>query len=66
VAWIDNQYKLYKRGVDKFELYDVNADVSEETDVAAEQPQVLRRMQADMEAWQESGVCSYHGKDYPE
>jgi len=66
VAWVDNQYKLYKRGKDKFELYDVNADVSEKTDVAAEHPEVLKRMKADMEAWQQSVTRSYHGKDYPE
>ncbi len=66
VAWIDNQYKLYKRGKDKFELYDVNADVSEKTDVAAGHPEVLKRMKADMEAWQQSVTRSYRGKDYPE
>lgn len=66
VAWIDNQYKLYKRGKDKFELYDVNADVSEKTNVAAEHPEILKRMKADMEAWQQSVTRSYRGKDYPE
>jgi arylsulfatase A-like enzyme len=65
VAWIDNQYKLYKLGDDKFELYDVNADVSEKTDIAADHPEVVKRMQADMQAWQQSVVRSYHGEDYP-
>jgi len=66
VAWTGNQYKLYKRGKDKFELYDLNADVSEKTDVAAEHPNVVKRMKADMEAWQQSVARSFHGKDYPE
>ncbi len=66
VAWIDNQYKLHKRGEDKFELYDLNADASEKTDIAAGHPDVVKRMKADMEAWQKSVTRSYEGKDYPE
>jgi arylsulfatase A-like enzyme len=66
VAWIDNQYKLHKRGEDKFELYDLIADVSEQTDVAAGHPDIVKRMKADMEAWQQSVARSFHGEDYPE
>jgi arylsulfatase A-like enzyme len=64
VAWIDNQYKLYQRGKGNLELYDVNADVSETTDIAAEHPKAVKRMKADMEAWQQSVTHSYQGKDY--
>jgi len=64
VAWLDNQYKLYKRGDDKFELYDLDRDVSEKTDIAAEQPQVVKRMKAELEDWQRSVTRSYHGKNY--
>ena len=66
VAWTDNQYKLYKRGKNKFELYDLDADVSEKTDIASEHADIVKRMKADMEAWQQSVTRSYHGKDYPE
>jgi len=66
VAWVDNQYKLYKRGNDKFELYNLNDDVSEKTDIAAVQPEVLKRMKAELEVWQLSVTRSYHGQDYPE
>jgi len=54
VAWLDNRYKLYKRGEGKFELYDLGDDVSEETDIAAKHPEMVKRMRADMEAWQQS------------
>jgi len=66
VAWMDNRYKLYKRGPDKFELYDLDADISEKTDIAAANPEIVKRMKAEMAAWQESVTRSYEGKDYPE
>jgi len=66
VAWTDNKYKLYKRGKDKFELYDLDADISEKTNIATDHPDVVKRMKADMEAWQESVTRSFNGKDYPE
>ena len=66
VAWLDNQYKLYKLGEDEFELYDLNADASEKMDVAAGHPDVVKRMKADMEAWQQSVTRSFRGKDYPD
>ena len=40
--------------------------VSERADIAAEHPEVVKRMKADMEAWQQSVTHSYQGKDYAE
>ncbi|HUT14299.1 MAG TPA: sulfatase-like hydrolase/transferase [Thermoguttaceae bacterium] len=63
-AWNDNRYKLVKPGPNRWELYDLTADRSETTDVADNQPEVLNRMKAELEAWQLSVIRSYHGKDY--
>jgi len=64
-AWSDNRYKLIKRGLN-YELYDLTADLSETTDLAARHPEIVTRMKAELEAWQQSVVRSYHGEDYPE
>ena len=64
VAWIDNQYKLHKRGEDKYELYDLQADMSETTDIAARHPKIVERMKADMASWQKSVISSNRGDDY--
>ncbi len=61
---MDNQYKLYQLGPDRFELYHLADDLSEETD-AAERPEVVQRMRAELEVWRQSVTRSYHGKDYP-
>ena len=66
VAWNDNQYKLHKRGPDKYELYDLTADLSEKNDLAAKLPEIVTRMKAEMEAWQQSVRRSIKGEDYPE
>jgi len=65
-AWNDNQYKLVKPAPGKWELYDLAADRSETTDIAGKHPDVLKRMKADLEAWQLSVIRSWHGQDYPE
>jgi arylsulfatase A-like enzyme len=66
VAWSDNQYKLHKRGPNKYELYDLVADLSEKDDLTTKQPEVFQRMKAEMEAWQASVRASIKGEDYPE
>ena len=65
-AWSDNQYKLVKTKADHWELYDIVADRSEKTDLAATHPEVLNRMKAGIEKWHQSVIDSYHGQDYPE
>ncbi|MEI8372761.1 MAG: sulfatase-like hydrolase/transferase [Planctomycetota bacterium] len=74
VAWNDNRYKLHKLpefntlpenkkllGY-KYELYDLTLDLSEKTNIAAQHPDIVNRMKAEMEAWQESVKQSNHGK----
>jgi len=66
VVWNDNQYKLHIRGPDKYELYDLVADLSEKNDLVAQQTDVFRKMKAEMEAWQASVRRSIKGEDYLE
>jgi len=66
VAWNDNQYKLHRRGADKYELYDLTNDLSETTDLADKLPEVTARMKKEMQAWLKSVYDSREGLDYPE
>ena len=63
-AWNDNRYKLHKLSARKYELYDVVADPSEKTDIAAEHPEIVERMKVELETWQQSVLRSYRGEDY--
>ena len=65
-VWSDNRYKLHKLPGNKFELYDIQAEISEKSDVAAEHPEVVTRMKAELENWQQSVMRSNQGEDYPE
>jgi arylsulfatase A-like enzyme len=65
-AWNDNRYKLQKLARDKYELYDIAADLSEKTDIAAQHPEIVSRMKAELESWQQSVVRSNRGEDYKE
>jgi len=64
-AWSDNRYKLVKHGRNKYELYDLTVDPSEQTDLAARHPEIVNRMKAELESWQQSVLRSYRGEDYP-
>ena len=70
-AWSDNQYKLVKTPPKetvpgKWELFDLTADRAEKTDIAAQHPDVVGRMKAELDAWQLSVIRSHQGADYPE
>jgi arylsulfatase A-like enzyme len=47
-------------------LYDVSADPRETTDLAAQHPDRVARMTAELEAWQSSVENSLSGADYPQ
>jgi arylsulfatase A-like enzyme len=69
LAWNDNRYKLIQRAPgkgapDKWELYDITVDISEKTDLAAEHPEIVDRMKAELENWRQSVVRSDRGGDY--
>jgi arylsulfatase A-like enzyme len=63
-AWIDNRYKLVKPKSGQWELYDLTEDRSESNDLAAREPEVLERMKAELEAWQQSVIRSFKGEDH--
>ena len=63
-AWNDNRYKLVKPAPNKYELYDLTVDRSEETDLAATHPEIVNRMKAELENWQQSVLRSCRGEDY--
>ncbi len=64
-AWSDNQYKLVKSAPNHWELYDMTVDRGEKYNLAGEHADVMKRMKAELEAWQLSVIRSYKGEDYP-
>ena len=68
LAWLDNNYKLvrnYDAEEDApFELYNLVEDPSEKRDLSAEQPEIARRMAAELAAWNASVDRSMTGADY--
>jgi arylsulfatase A-like enzyme len=65
-VWMDNHYKLHKLPGNKYELYDIVADISEKSDIAADHPQIVGKMKAELDDWQQSVLRSNKGEDYPE
>lgn len=45
---------------------DIAADISEKSDLAAQHPEIVARMKAELETWQQSVLASNRGEDYPE
>jgi len=64
LAWNDNRYKLIQNGPDKWDLYDMTVDISEETDLADRHPEIVNRMKAELENWRQSVLRSDRGEDY--
>ncbi|GMV90427.1 MAG: hypothetical protein AMXMBFR82_02050 [Candidatus Hydrogenedentota bacterium] len=69
-AWLDWPWKLHripKEGSDSeftFELYNLESDPGEATDLTASQTPRVQTMSAALKAWQQSVVRSLNGKDY--
>lgn len=63
-AWNDNRYKLVKSAPNQWEVYDLTVDLSEKTDLAAKHPDIVNRMKAELENWQQSVLRSFSGDDY--
>jgi arylsulfatase A-like enzyme len=62
---IDNRYKLHRLAADHSELYDLVADPGETKDLAGEKPDLVKKMQAELQNWQLSVERSLTGADYP-
>ena len=65
-AWNDNRYKLHQLPGNTFELYDLSVDLTEKSDVAAQNPDVVSRMKNKLASWQKAVWNSNEGQDYPE
>jgi arylsulfatase A-like enzyme len=70
-AWTDNRYKLLAgesrrsgKAGPRVELFDLLADPKEHHDLAAQNPEIVKKMTADLEAWQRSVERSLSGADY--
>ena len=67
-AWTDNRFKLVtgeaRRGSQRTELFDLLADPREQKDIAAEHPEIVKQMTAQLHNWQRSVERSLTGADY--
>ena len=65
-AWNDWPWKLHRIDGERYELYNLERDPLETTDLSTqpEQRQRLQRMQKELDAWMRSVVRSLNGKDY--
>jgi arylsulfatase A-like enzyme len=68
-AWLDNDWKLHRivakeGGAPKWELYNLAADRTESKDRAADEPERVKKMQGELEAWMKSVIRSLNGGDY--
>lgn len=67
-AWINGDWKLHRltdeqRNV-QWELYNLNSDPRETSDLAATKPSLVQRLNDELEAWLRSVVASLNGNDY--
>lgn len=66
-AWLNWPHKLHRiqdsTGI-TFELYNLEADSMETTNLAEKNPDLVKSMKDELEAWQVSVIHSLNGKDY--
>jgi arylsulfatase A-like enzyme len=65
---IEGDHKMVihdKKGEAMIELFDLKADPAEKTNLIDQQPDLVRKLQADLRQWQESVLNSLTGADYP-
>ena len=67
-AWLDGDYKLHRivarNGKVAYSLFNLRTDAAETTDLLAKQPERVKRMKAQLDAWQKSVIDSLNGADY--
>ena len=66
-VWLDNRYKLVFSGKtnDAPELYDLQTDPAEETNIAKKKQDLTTRLAGELREWQSSVLNSLREKDYP-
>jgi arylsulfatase A-like enzyme len=67
-ALVDNQYKIVTTNFksQRFELYDLEADPHETTDLGGQQPERFAKMKQQLLAFNASVEANFAGQDYPE
>jgi arylsulfatase A-like enzyme len=67
-ALIDNNFKFIATSIQKkeFELYNLENDSGETTDLATQNPMIFNQMKTDFLKWSKSIDSSLNGIDYPE
>jgi hypothetical protein len=64
MALIDNSYKIYSRDEGTtFKLYDLMNDPQEKTDIAPQQPEIVKKIKETITAWRQSCRESLPGRD---
>ena len=67
-SWMGNRYKLVstsrRNGRTVIELFDLQADPQEQTDISTDLPDVVKAMTAQLLDWQRSVELSLSGADY--
>ena len=65
IAIVQGNYKLIRpRHSETFELYDLENDPAETTDLAAEMPDKVRELSATLDEWWASAMNMLKGADY--
>jgi arylsulfatase A-like enzyme len=66
-VWLDNRYKLVipSKADGTPELYDLQTDPAEETNIAKKKPELSTRLARELRTWQSSVLNSLREKDYP-
>jgi arylsulfatase A-like enzyme len=67
-AFISGRHKLVTQdhSKDDFELFDLDADPKEVTNLATTQPELFARMKQEFQTWNHGVQASFEGKDYAE
>jgi len=63
-AWMNARYKLVANSKGAAELFDLQNDPLEKTDLASKHPDIVDSMQKEMHRWQRSVEVSLSGADY--
>lgn len=64
-AWTTHQYKLYSsNGGKKWQLYDLLSDPSETSDIADQNPELVKQLATEFQEWRKSCENSDTGNDY--
>jgi len=64
MSFSNERYKIVSYAEKPFELYDMQADAAEETNIAEQSPEVLAELQKDFTAWLKSVKGSFDGDEY--